>query len=161
MGVTDNASIFTIAQHGDFDTFIKKFDKSDINKKSEAGSSLLHHAIAGRNFDIALFLIQNNIDVNITNIDGQTPLHLICIHPNLEVAKEILNKGGDINIRDKYGNNALWSAVFNSKGKYYGMVELFMQKTPDLTTKNKAGKSPLDFATQINNEKLIDILKNQ
>lgn len=92
------------------------------------GSSLLHHAIAGRNFDIAVFLLQNNIDVNMTNKDGQTPLHLICAHQNLEVATMIIESGGDVNIRDKFGNNALWSAVLNCKGKYYDMVELFMRK---------------------------------
>ncbi|MBJ8019811.1 ankyrin repeat domain-containing protein [Bacillus mycoides] len=80
MGTTECASIFTIAQYGDMDTFRRKLDINKINEKSEIGSSLLHHAIAGRNFDIALFLMRNNIDVNMINKNGQTPLHLICTH---------------------------------------------------------------------------------
>lgn len=161
MSVTEKADIFTIVQYGNLETFIKKFSQSDINKKSEIGSGLLHYAIVGENYDIALFLLQKGIDVNMTNSDGQTPLHLISFYPNLEVAKKILEKGGSINIRDKYGNNALWSAVFNCKGKNYEIVDLFMQYNPDTTTKNKAGRSPLDFAKQVGNEKLINMLQKK
>ncbi|WJE54729.1 hypothetical protein QRE66_11150 [Bacillus cereus] len=40
------------------------------------------------------------------------------------------------------------------------MVELLIRKNPDVTTKNKVGKSPLDFAKQVNNKRLINILEN-
>ncbi len=39
------------------------------------------------------------------------------------------------------------------------MVELFMQYNPDKTTKNNAGRSPLDFARQVGNDKLIEMLE--
>jgi uncharacterized protein len=38
--------------------------------------------------------------------DDHTALHSICVRPNLDIAREILKRGGDINIRDKYCNNA-------------------------------------------------------
>lgn len=158
MSVTEKADLFTIAQYGDIDNFIAKFDKSNINDISKAGSSLLHHAIAGRKYDIATYLVQNNINVNKTNADGQTALHLLCINPNIELAKLILDKGGNVNIRDRYGNNPMWSAVFNCKGKHYEIIELFMKYMPDINTKNNAGKSPLDFAKQVGNDKLINML---
>lgn len=161
MGVTDKANIFAIAQHGDYETFLKKFHIDDLNTKSEFGASLLHHAIAGRNFEIALFLIHQNIDVNMTDSEGQTALHLICVNPNIEVAKEILKKGGNINLKDKYGNNAMWTAVFNCKGMYYDMVELFMQYSPDILSKNNVGRSPLDMAYRRGYEKLINILNQK
>ncbi|WP_408007767.1 hypothetical protein [Rossellomorea aquimaris] len=65
---------------------------------------------------------------------------------------------GDINQRDKYGNSPLWTAVFNCKGRYYDMVKLLLQYNPYSVTKNKAGRSPLDFAKQVGNEKLISWL---
>ena len=136
----------------------KKFRIEDINKKSEYGSSLLHYSIEGNKFDISLFLIENGIDLNLIDSEGNTALHYICNTQNIEIAKLILEKGADLEIRNKYGNNAMWTAVFNCKGRYYEMVELFMQYNPDIITKNKAGRSPLDFAKQTNNEKLIKIL---
>lgn len=157
---TEKADVFTLARFGDFEAFMKKFVKEEINNTDEFGSNLLHESIVGRQFDISLFLLKNGIDVNITAKKGYTALHLICYYPNLEVAGEILKRGGDINIRDEYGNNALWTAVFNCKGRYYDMVDLFMQNNSDATTKNNAGRSPLDFARQIGDSKLIGMLQN-
>jgi len=156
---TDNADVFTLARFGDFESFKKKFILEDINKKDEYGSDLLSESIVGENFDISLFLLNNGINVNWIDEVGNTLLHLICEHPNIDIASEILNQGADINIRNKYGNNALWTAVFNCNGKYYDMVELFMQYNPDTKTKNNAGRSPLDFAKQVGNNKLIEILE--
>lgn len=155
---TEKADIFTLARFGDLESFKSKFMINDIDTKDEGGSGLLHYAISGSKFDIASFLINKGIDVNITNSDGQTALHLICVNQNIDVAKELLQRSADINLRDKYGNNAMWTAVFNCKGRNYEMVELFMTFNPDIMTKNNAGRSPLDFAMQVGNEKLIDIL---
>jgi uncharacterized protein len=158
MSVTEKADIYTLAQYGDLEDFKSKFDAQILNKPNENGSSLLHLAIAGSKFDIALFLIEKGIDVNLKNRDGQTALHLIAQIQDLVVAKSILDHGGDINVRDKYGNNAMWTAVFNCKDLLYDMVELFMKYSPDLDTKNKAGRSPVDFAKQVENFKLLGIL---
>jgi uncharacterized protein len=38
-------------------------------------------------------------------------------------------------------------------------IPLFMQYNPDTTTKNNAGRSPLDFARQIGDAKLIGMLE--
>lgn len=155
---TENADIFTLAKLRDLETFKKYFVNEYINKKNEYGSGLLHYAISGKKYDIALFLIQNTIDVNMTNSDGQTAMHLICINQNLDIARELLEKGTDINLRDKYSNNAMWTAVFNCKGKNYDMVRLLMKYNPDILTKNKAGCSPIDFAKKINDQVLLEIL---
>ncbi|HEU4963760.1 MAG TPA: ankyrin repeat domain-containing protein [Bacilli bacterium] len=155
---TDKADIFTWAKFGDFDSFIERFRVDEINKESEFGGNLLHYAISGRNFDIALYLIEQGIDVNGTDPNGQTPLHYICVDQNIDVASRLLSKNADINIRDKYGNNAMWTAVFNCKGRNYEMVELFMRYNPDILIKNNAGRSPMDFAVQVDNQKLINIL---
>ncbi len=160
MGVTDKASIFTIAKYGDYDAFFHKFKDSDINK-CEAGSSLLHLSIAGRNFEIASFLILKGIDTNMVNSDGQTVLHIITFYPNFEITEALLKNSTDVNLRDKHGNNALWYAVFNCKGKDYDLVRLFMRYDVDIYTKNKAGRSPLDFAIQIGDQQLQNLLINR
>jgi uncharacterized protein len=149
---------FTLAKFGDLEKFKGNFDIDLMNKKNSNGSGLLHYAISGNKFDIASFLIDKGIDVNMTNVDCQTALHLICVNQDLKVAKELLQRGIGINIKDKYGNNALWTAVFNYKGKNYEMVEQLMNYHSDILNKNNAGRSPLDFAEQVVNERLINIL---
>lgn len=155
---TRKADIFTLAKFGDLESFKEKFEIKLINSKSKQGSGLLHYAISGKQFDIALFLIENGIDVNMTNLDGQTALHLLGANQDLEVIKALIQKGIDVNIRDKYGNNAMWSVVFNCKGKNYEIVKFLMKQSPDITSKNKAGRSPIDFANQINDKRLLEIL---
>lgn len=162
---TKKADIYTLAYFGNLEAFLKKFNYEQINDKDENGAGLLHYAISGDQFDIAMFLIDTGIDVNMidTNAHGQTALHFICVYNectdnHLRIAKKLLEKGIDINIRDTYGNNAIWTATLHCKGRNYDMVKLLMQYNPDITTKNKSGRSPLDFAIQVKNEKLIDVL---
>lgn len=160
MGVTDKADIFTIAKYGNYDAFLHKFKDSYINE-CEDGSSLLHLSIAGRNYEIASFLIQKGINTNRVNSDGQTALHFITFYPDFEITETLLKNSTDVNLRDKYGNNALWYAVFNCKGKSYDLVRLFMRYDVDISTKNKAGRSPLDFAIQIGDQQLQNLLINR
>lgn len=165
---TEKADIYTLASFGDYDNFKRKFRLKDINKCDEYGYNLLHAALSGNHFKIALFLINNNIDLNMTDPDKNTALHYICErqiinenkNQNVILAEKMLQKGANINIRNKYGNNAMWTAVFNCKGRNYEMVELFMKYNPDIHTKNKAGRSPLDFAKQVGDEKLVRLLEN-
>lgn len=150
--------MFTLAKFGQIEKFKSMFTSDLINEKSNSGSGLLHYAISGHNFAIAHFLIEKGINIGMKNADGQTALHLICANQDLMIAKELLQREIDINIRDNYGNNALWTAVFNCKGRNYEMVELLMNYHPDILNKNHAGKSPLDFAKQVGDERLINIL---
>lgn len=156
---TEKADMFTIAKFGELADFKKTFKNNLLNVKSDVGSGLLHYAVSGSKFDIAQFLIDRGIDVNMKNADGQTVLHLISVNQDINVAKSLLQNGVDVNARDKFGNNALWSAVFNCKGRKYDMVNLLMKYRADPLNKNNAGRSPLDFATQVGNGKLVDILR--
>ncbi len=155
---TEKADIFTIAKFGDFNRFLQLFNSNDINKKMNGLYSLLHLSISGKNYDIAMFLLKNGIDVNIQDDRGQTALQYACEDHNEEICAEILKRGYDISLRDSYGNNALWTAVFNCGGKYYDIVKLILKYAPDKEGKNNAGRSPIDLAKQFNDKKLIDLL---
>lgn len=165
VGNKENPNIFILARFADLETFIKYLILEDINKE-DGEYGLLHYALAGKNFETALFLIDQNIDVNMRDSNGQTALHYISEKQvvfeeqnlNVFVAEKLLEHGADINIKDKYGNSAFRTAVFNCKGRNYEMVDLFMKYNPDILTKNNFGNSPLDTATKFGDEKLINIL---
>lgn len=53
--------------------------------------------------------------------------------------------------------DVLWTAVFNAKGKY-NIVKILKESGADSFSKNEAGRSPLDFAIQINDKDLCQIL---
>ena len=98
----ENADIFTLAKFGDINEFKNSFDIDLVNQKSSSGSGLLHYSISGKNFVIASFLLDQGVDINMTNVDGQTALHLICVNQDLQIAKELLHREIDINKKDKY-----------------------------------------------------------
>ncbi len=150
--------IFQIVRCGEFEIYKSEIDKLDINVINEFGQSLLHEAITSKREEIALDLISRGIDVNRKDSKEQTALHFLGFHPNIKITENILENGGDLSIKDVYGNTPLWYAVFNARGNY-DLVKTLLKLKPDVNSKNKAGRSPLDFANQIKDNALISLLK--
>lgn len=152
-----NNEIFSIIRLGTYALYEKSIVGVDIDCCNEYKQNLLQEAIAACKNDIAKDLINRNIDLNHQDSNGQTPLHYCAQYLNIEIARLLLSKSADINIEDTYGNNPLWTAVFNARGDYR-MVELFIQYNANIYHLNKVGRSPLDFAKQIDDTKLVQIL---
>ena len=70
----------------------------------------------------------------------------------------LLEKGGRLDIEDKYGNEPLWYAVFFCRGIRYELVDLFLKNGANPNHKNKNNRTPLDFANCIENNKLVKML---
>lgn len=152
-----NNEIFSIIRLGTYVLYEKSIVGVDIDCCNEYKQNLLQEAIAACKNDIAKDLINRNIDLNHQDSNGQTPLHYCAQYLNIEIARLLLSKDADINIEDAYGNNPLWTAVFNARSDYR-MVELFIEYNANIYHLNKAGRSPLDFAKQIDDTKLVQIL---
>jgi ankyrin repeat protein len=88
---------------------------------------------------------------------GQSSLHYLGFYPYLELVKVIINNGADLELKDNFGNAPLWYFVFNARG-HYDFVELLIQNKANPNAINNAGRSPINFASQINDQRLIEIL---
>jgi ankyrin repeat protein len=156
-----NVDLFQIIRNGELEQYYQNITNTEINIRNEFGQSLLHEAIAYKQKEIALDLLNKLIDINIQDNSGQTVLHFISFHDKeSNVAEKIIENGGNLGIVDQYGNTPLWYAVFNARGKY-DLVELFMKKGANPALKNNAGRSPIDFATQIKDTALLNILQTK
>ena len=155
--LSENNEIFSIIRVGTYEQYEKNIVVVDIDCCNEYKQNLLQEAIAASKNDIAKDLINRDIDINHQDSNGQVPLHYCAQYLNIEIARLLLSKNADINIEDAYGNNPLWTAVFNARGDYR-MVELFIEYNANIYHLNKAGRSPLDFAKQIDDTKLVQIL---
>ncbi|WP_214073230.1 ankyrin repeat domain-containing protein [Mucilaginibacter sp. dw_454] len=144
----------------DFKNFILE-NKYQINSVDSENTSSLQIAIVHGNYDLARFLVDNGIDVNIQDIKKNTALHYCAVYNQYEIAKYILEYNGKLNIQDKYGNEPLWTAVFNVRKDLTGMdvLELFLKNGADKNHKNKVDKSPASFANELNFLPIIDLMK--
>lgn len=154
----DLGYIFDVVEHGNFKNYRNCIGRFDINITNEDGVSLLHKAIAYQHSEIAMDLIRRSINVNIQDNNGQSSLHYLGFFKNLEIAKEIIINGGNLELKDDFGNTPLWYAVFNARGNY-DFVELLVKNKANPNSMNKAERTPQNFAYQINDQRLIEILK--
>ena len=155
-GKKQSSEIFSIVRNGTYLEYSEVISDTNVNL-TEHGQNLLQEATANNKVDIAADLVERGIDLNYQDTDGATALNY-CIEYNDETTATLLiQQNININIEDKYGNQALWYAVFNARGEY-NLVNLLLANGADAHHKNHAGRSPLDFASQINDRELIFLL---
>ena len=149
--------IFSIVRNGLYDQYLKLITNIDINSQNEYGQNLLQEAIEANKDKIAIDLVNKRIDINHQDDKGFSSLHYCAQFSNINIAELLLKNNANINIVDSYGNNPLWTAVFNTCEDYQ-MVRLFMKYGADAHHKNKANRSPIDFAQQIEDVDMVKIL---
>lgn len=151
--------VFQIVRLNDYGSLANLAMAGNLNLVNEDGQSLLHEASAYKSFDCAKILIGAQVNLDFKDTKGQTALHYCAAGGALDIAEIIVDAGADISLSDKFGNEPLWTAVFNARGKYE-MVEFFIRAGSDPDHKNNSRKSPIDFARQINDVKMLAVLNN-
>ena len=99
----DGETSLIIAAKNDFSTVIILLQQNEINvnQQDKNGNTALHYAISAKGTKRTEALIAHgNIDINIKNNLGQTPLHLTS---NAFVTQQLIQAGADENIRDNAG----------------------------------------------------------
>lgn len=152
-----DVNLFKVVESGNIQTYMSSIENFDINITNQSGLSLLHKAIAHQRSEIAFDLVWRSINVNIQDSKGQSSLHYLAFFPDIALAKAIINNGAILDLKDHFGNTPLWYAVFNARGNY-DYVELLIQNKANPNFLNNAGRSPIMFALQINDQRLIEIL---
>lgn len=141
--------------------------------------------------DQAKDLMKSNPQVfDVTNQEGYSPLILACYRNNNEVAKFIIENGGDINGNSNMGTplmaaivkgnneiakllieknadvnfsdtNGTTALIYATMFKNIEIVALLMKKNANPNTKDNRGNSALDYAILADNDKLIETLKTK
>ncbi|SEC01459.1 Ankyrin repeat-containing protein [Tenacibaculum sp. MAR_2009_124] len=141
-------SLFKIIRENKYDKFINEFSEKDLTLTDSQKYNLLMVSIFEGAKEISFFLIDKGIDLNYQDKKGQTVLHHLAIYYDKHILIKILGNDIDINISDNYGNQALWSAVFNDKGfgKRTEMVKLLIDYGADPNHINNVNKSPIEIS---------------
>ncbi|XP_076045342.1 uncharacterized protein LOC143027732 isoform X6 [Oratosquilla oratoria] len=98
--------------------------------------SLLHHACARGQFEVANLLLERGANVNCVDSNRNTPLHITSQHGHVQIAKLLIDKGANLNAQEQMGNTPLYSAVL---GGHPDMICLLLERGIDHTIINKEG----------------------
>jgi len=126
--------------------------------QDEFGATPLHYAIAERSPEMAHALIAHGADGSIQNREGKTPLHSAIEYGLFSVVEALIAKDPSaVGIADHYGNQPLWAAAFNARGRY-DFVRLLLANGADVNHKNEAGLTPKDVPRRLGDLHLLEIL---
>lgn len=148
--------------------------KTDINETNENGESALHAAAQVNDEDMITFLLIKGADTEMKNHDGDTPLHTAVTYGSVEAAAALVKGGANIFAHNAAGkvpldmglekdprfydvfitqqNGRLLDASGESIVHYFvrtkneEAVKQCIARGIPISTKNGAGKSPLDVA---------------
>ncbi|QWQ83084.1 ankyrin repeat domain-containing protein [Corynebacterium glutamicum] len=98
-----------IAESGDFDAFKEVFTERTLDAKNRHGNTALH--MRGVPEEFKIWMLDQGLDVDIRNEDGDTPLHVHSHDWNLS-PDFLLKRGADVCAVNNEGESVAYSAAF-------------------------------------------------
>ena len=128
---------------------------AQVNIQAKNGETPLFDAVKSKNYAMAELLIKKGTKVNLKNAYGDTVLKTAIQSENkdLKIITLLLETGADQNIKNLYGETILHEAVRIGN---VDIIRRLMDYKPDLTAKDKFGKTPIDWAKE---RKLTEVEK--
>ncbi|OQV13927.1 Ankyrin repeat and EF-hand domain-containing protein 1 [Hypsibius exemplaris] len=92
---------------------IRKFKNQGFQNIFQAheavtGNTVLHVAAYKNDVDLVTFFLDNGADVNTRNRGGITPLMVAAHHGYLDLVKQLIICGANLEAEDRFGQNVLW-----------------------------------------------------
>ncbi|XP_052872451.1 tyrosine-protein kinase Shark [Anopheles cruzii] len=137
---------------------ICRSDPPPHDVRSHGTTNLLHRATKESNYTVVSELLKcgyRNIDSK--NQDGQTAVHLACLHADDKILLKLIERGANINSRDAKGNTPLHYACAKRNG--LEMVRMLVKASANLQARNNEnGWVPLHDAAENGNIETIQEL---
>ena len=104
------------------------------------------------------WLTSNEYDLNDLNSVGKygnSALMKLCREGNIELVKEILSLGVDLNIKNVDGNSALWNSCFANS---YACFNELIKAGIDIDSQNVNGVTSLMYCASAGKEDFVELL---
>ena len=130
---------------------------ADVGFKTDFGNSILHEVAMCQRKGLMKIFISRGAKVNEKNSRRQTPLHLAVQfgNDNIDVVKELIELGGDLETRDDTNATPLFLAV--TKG-YKNKAKELINHGADINCKNKHGFTLLHVCIKKGYEDIAKVL---
>jgi ankyrin repeat protein len=133
----------------DNEMFNLLLEKSNVGLQDISGNNIMHYIIHEKNYHFINKVIEKGIDLNISNIHGSLPLHLIL--SDFENSSSSIDKfnfkylieNTNLNIQDNEGNSCF--LLLCSKKIWKKLIDIIQKKFINYTLKNKEEINALNF----------------
>ena len=87
--------------------------------------NLISACVEGDVEEVRSLLKYGKIDLNSSDHDRRTPLHIAASEGQAEIVRLLCEKGADVDAKDRWGSQPLDAAVFAKNSKCIGLIEEF------------------------------------
>ena len=128
---------------------------ADPDAKAEGGMSALMYAAELGDTMLVKLLVLNGADLELTQVEGTTPLLVAVLNQHFPVAQYLLEKGANPDHQDDYkGNGLLYAAAMND----YQMADLLLYYGASDTIRDSDGNTALMTAVFFGSTETVDVL---
>jgi len=167
-------TIYSAADMGTYEEFLKIFKEGDQNEISPSGRSLLFTALCNtkskERYGIANFLINKETDVKIITKDGMSMFFPLFSYGRQDIVKTtilcktLLETGADITVMHKKEKIVSFKMLFNIGTPEMEMLPLyqliFSQPGLPLLAKDKWGLTVIEFARRSNRPIAVKMMED-
>jgi len=145
------------ASYKGYDDIIKVLvnNGADINARDFGGATPMHMAARQGNIDSVRKLLKSGADLNVKDNEGFTPLQRAISGENTAVALFLIEAGANPSLSDNNGNTPLIEAIRKQNDI---VAEELISSGASPNQANKSGITGLDFASKVNNSKILDVV---
>ncbi len=145
--------IFQKATENDLE-FVKLY-MTHLEMVDDKKKSLLHYAVTGSATDVIDYLLNQDINVNLTDQYGETPLFDCARKGKVQIAKKLIDKYANVNVENRQGELPIHLASF--KGDL-AFIKLLIESGSFLNKQTKEDKYPVHYAIAGGRHDVIDFL---
>ena len=148
----DNDTLFLAAEMGMKEIIESAIAKGiDLNVKDDDGTTALWYAKDKGHTEIAELLQKHGAKEEAP----KTLLHRAVTKGDIEQVKSIIEKGADVNLRDKNGQTPLH---LSARQGQRDIAELLLTNGADINAKNKWDRTPMDIAVDRGHNEIVELL---
>ncbi|WP_353274072.1 ankyrin repeat domain-containing protein [Wolbachia endosymbiont (group A) of Ennomos erosarius] len=126
----------------------------NIYERDENGRTVLHYAVDAKTVSL---LVEKGVNVNVADVEGYTALHLAVTEKRLEIVRELIKSGGNVNA-EEYGNKCTPLHLACMVGEKE-IVEELVKAGGEIEQADKFGMIAMDYAK--NSKKITEVLKKE
>ncbi|MEQ6434437.1 ankyrin repeat domain-containing protein [Comamonas sp. w2-DMI] len=144
--VSDNVSLM-------INLIFRGFNPNTLDSRGRPGLVSALHQDALKVFDV--LLKSPGVDVNLASRQNETPLMMACIKGHLDIARELIRRGADVN---REGWAPLHYAASADTPQTLDIVKLLLEENAYIDAASPNGTTPLMLAAQYSSEAVVRLL---